>query len=45
MKSVGESFNDVLRRLLKKEAERGWSFVRPVQKDVREFWESDLFGR
>jgi len=39
-----DSFSDVIRRLLKKEQDNGWSFVRPVAKEVRDFWESDLFG-
>jgi predicted CopG family antitoxin len=39
-----DSFGDVIRRLLDKNTETGWSFVRPVEPDVRAFWESGLFG-
>ncbi len=42
-----DSFSDILRRLLKlveREKEMGWSIVRPVENQVKEFWSSDLFG-
>ncbi len=44
-KEEGGSFNDVLRRLLKRDQEGRWSFIVPVAPDVRSFWEEpNLFG-
>ncbi len=42
--SETDSFSDVIKRLLKKEQKNGWSFAQPVTKEVRDFWESGLFG-
>ena len=38
------SFNDVLRKVLRKEREIAWSFLRPVTQEVKEFWSSELFA-
>jgi predicted CopG family antitoxin len=44
--SMEDSFNDVLRRLIRFASRRDvdWSVVTPVQSSVRDFYRSELFA-